>query len=134
MQRQQSSGLKRGLVVLVCLVALIGWFGVPAVQAQDHPSMMQDSGFKQWNVDSPKEKAFFNEFPQGKLITYKKADKVVHVFKDPTSGVVLSGDPADLQSYYGTTKAQGLSPADRADAAEQSDPDFWQNWEDEYGP
>jgi hypothetical protein len=134
MQRQKTPGLKRGLIFLVCLVALVGWFGAPAVQAQDHGSMMKDSGFKQWNVDTLNEKTFFDKHPQGKLITYKKADKVIHVFKDPTSGVVLSGDPADLQSYYGITKAQGMSPVDREDAADQSDPDFWQNWEDEYGP
>jgi hypothetical protein len=126
--------LQRGLVVLVCAAALIGWFGVQAVQAQDHPSVMQDSGWNKWNVDTDKEKAFFNEFPQGKIITYKKGDNVVHVFKDPPSGVVLSGDPADLQSYYGASKSLGMTPAEREDAAEQSDPDFWLNWEDEYGP
>lgn len=126
--------LKRGLVVLVCLAALIGWFGVQAVQAQDHPTLMQNSGFKKWNVDTDKEKAFFEKLPQGKIITYKKADNVVHVFKDPPSGMVLSGDPADLKSYYGTAKAQGMSPAERTDAAQQDDPDFWLNWEDEYGP
>ena len=126
MKRQKKPGLKRGLVVLVCLAALIGWFGMQAVQAQDHPRMMQDSGFDKWNVDTPKEKTFFDKFPQGKLITYKKADNVVHVFKDPTSGMVLAGDPADLQSYYGTAKAQGISPVERADAAQQDDPDFWQ--------
>ena len=126
--------LKRGLVLLVCLVALIGWFGVQAVQAQEVCNTLTGCGFKKWNVDSAKEKAFFKEFPQGKIITYKKGDNVVHVFKDPTSGMVLSGDPASLQSYYGTAKAQGMTPVERADAAQQDDPDFWQNWEDEYGP
>ncbi len=132
--KRRKITFKHQFVILACLVGILGWFGAPAVQAQDHPSMMQESGFKKWNVDTDKEKAFFDKHPTGKLITYKKGDNVVHVFKDPTSGMVLSGDPADLQSYYGTAKAQGMSPADRADAAQQDDPDFWLNWEDEYGP
>jgi len=134
MKRQKTPGLKRGLVVLVCLAALIGWFGVPAVQAQDHGSMMMDSGFKQWNVDTPKEKSFFGNFPQGKITTYTKGDNVVHVYKDPQTGVVYVGSQAALQAYLQKTKAQSITAMAQENAAEQSDPDFWQNWEDEYGP
>lgn len=126
--------LKRGLVALVCLVALIGWFGVQAVQAQDHGAMMTDSGFKTWNVDTDKEKAFFDKHPTDKLTTYKKGDKVAHVYKDPKTGVVYVGDQAALQAYLQKTKAQNVTAAAQENAAEQSDPDFWLNWEDEYGP
>ena len=126
--------LKRGLVALVCLAALIGWFGVQAVQAQDHGSMMMDSGFKQWNVDTDKEKAFFENHPAGNLVTYKKANNVVHVYKDPQTGVIYVGNGDALQAYVKQAKAQNITPVSRQDAAQQDDPDFWLNWEDEYGP
>jgi len=126
--------LKGGLVALVCLAALIGWFGVQAVQAQDHGAMMTDSGFKKWNVDTDKEKGFFDKHPQGKITTYTKGDNVVHVYKDPQTGVVYVGSQPALQAYLQKTKAQNLTAAAQEDAAEKTDPDFWQNWEDEYGP
>jgi hypothetical protein len=127
--------LKRGLVVLVCLTALIGWFGVQAVQAQqDVCTTLSQCGFKKWNVDTDKEKAFFKEFPQGKIITYQKGDTIAHVYKHPETGDVYAGDPAALQTYVQKAKAQNFTPVSRQDAAEQSDPDFWLNWQDEYGP
>ena len=126
--------LKRGLVALVCLAALIGWFGVQAVQAQDHGAMMMDSGFKKWNVDTDKEKAFFDKHPTDKLITYKKANNVVHVYKDPQTGVIYAGNGDALQAYVKKAQSQGITAKTREDAAEQNDPDFWLNWEDEYGP
>jgi hypothetical protein len=126
--------LKRGLVVLVCLAALIGWFGVQAVQAQDVCTTLSQCGFKKWNVDTTKEKAFFKEFPQGKIITYKKGDNIAHVYMDPDTGDVYSGDPTALETYMQKAKALNITPVSREDAAEQNDPDFWLNWEDEYGP
>jgi hypothetical protein len=134
MKRPKFPWLKRDLVVLVIMLALIGWFGVQAVQAQDHGSVMMDSGFKQWNVDTPKEKAFFGNYPQGKIITYQKGNKVCHVYKDPQTGAVYCGDPPALQTYLQKAKAQNMAPAPQENAAQASDPDFWLNWEDEYGP
>ena len=134
MKRQKTPGLKRGLVVLVCLAVVMGWFGVQAVQAQDQTSIMTNSGFKQWNVDTPKEKTFFEKFPQGKIITYQKGDKICHVYKHPETGAVYCGDPSALQTYTQNCNAQNITPVSQENAAEQSDPDFWLNWEDEYGP
>jgi len=59
---------------------------------------------------------------------------VVHVYKDPETGVVYVGDEDALQAYLNKTEAQGMSAKAREDAAEADDPDFWLNWEDEYGP
>jgi hypothetical protein len=126
--------LRHGIIFLVGAVCLLGWFGVQAVQAQDHGKLLLDQGFQQWNVDSPKEKAFFDKHPSDQFTTYKRGDKTVHVFKDPQSGMVYVGDDAAHQQYLQTVKAQNLTPKSRQDAAEQSDPDFWLNWEDEYGP
>jgi len=126
--------MRRQIIVLLCLVGLLGWFGVQAVHAQDHGKVMLDSGFKKWNVDTDKEKAFFKDHATGKIITYKKGNKTVHVFKHPETGHVYAGDDAAHQQYLVKVKAQNMTPMTQEDAAEANDPDFWQNWEDEYGP
>ena len=133
MTRQKPKWLKQ-VILLVGLVAVLGWVGAGAVQAQDHSSVLQESGFKKWNVDTDNEKAFFDKHPGNKFITYKQADNVVHVYKDPETGVVYVGDEDALQAYLNKTEAQGMSAKAREDAAEADDPDFWLNWEDEYGP
>jgi hypothetical protein len=126
--------LRHGIIVLVGMICLLGWFGVQAVQAQDHGKVLTDSGFKQWNVDNAKEKAYFKDHPTDKVITYKRGNQTIHVFKDPKTGTVYAGDDAAHQKYLKTVKAQKMTPKTRADAAQANDPDFWQNWEDEYGP
>jgi hypothetical protein len=118
--------MKRQIIVVVCLVGLLGWFGVQAVQAQDHGKVMQDSGFKTWNVDKPKEKAFFDKYPQDTFTTYQKGDKVFHVYKDPKTGVVYVGNEAALQAYLQKTKGQGMTAKDRKKASEESDRYFWE--------
>jgi len=125
--------MTRGVFVLVCLVGLLGWLGVQAAHAQDHCSLMLGSGFKQWNVDTAKEKAFFAKHPTDKIMTYKKVDegKVVHVYKDPNTGVVYVGDQAALQAYLQKTKDQGISP--KLVEEVDWDPDFWTMWQDEHG-
>jgi hypothetical protein len=125
--------MKRSVIVLVCLAGLLGWFGVQAAQAQNHCSLMLDSGFKQWNVDTAKEKAFFAKHPTDKIMTYKKADagKVVHVYKDPNTGVVYVGDKAALEAYLQKTKDNGMSPIPVV--VVDWDPDFWTMWQDEHG-
>jgi len=132
--KRRKNTLKHQLIVLVCLVGILGWFGAQAVQAQDHSAVLTDSGFKKWNVDTDKEKTFFDKYPEDKFITYEKAKNVVHVYKDPETGVIYVGDGDALQAYVQKTKAQGMTAKAREDAAEKSDPDFWLNWEDEYGP
>lgn len=133
MTRQKPRWLKH-ITVLVCLVGILGLVGAPAPCAQDHSGVLEDSGFKKWNLDTDKEKAYFDQHPEDKFITYKKAENVVHVYKDPETGVVYVGDADALQTYLKQTKAQGMSAKAREDAEEASDPDFWQNWESEYGP
>ena len=125
--------MKSKIFLVVCLVALLGWFGTQSVKAQDHTGMMQDSGFKQWNIDTPQEKTFFNQFPQGKIITYKKGDKVVNVHKDPQTGVVCAGDDTALQGYMQKCQDTGITPKPRQDAAQQDDPMFWDMWASERG-
>ena len=125
--------MKHKIIVVACLVGLLSWFGVQAIQAQDHGSVMQDSGFKEWNVDTPKEKTYFEKHPQDKFITYKKENKVLHVYKDPQTGVVYVGDQAALQGYLQKTKDQGMTAKTQENAAEASDPMFWDMWEDESG-
>ena len=125
--------MKRQIIIVMCLVGLLGWFGVQVVQAQDHGSVMQDSGFQKWNVDTPKEKAFFDKCPEDKFITYKKANNIVHVYKDPQTGVIYAGDQDALQGYLQKTKNQGMTAKPQEDAEEASDPDFWLNWATEHG-
>ncbi|MFW6123458.1 MAG: hypothetical protein ACOC6L_04395 [Thermodesulfobacteriota bacterium] len=132
--KQRKTTFKHQLIILVCLLGILAWFGAPAVAGQDHDAVMGGSGFKKWNVDTDQEKAFFDNHPEDKFITYKKADNVVHVYKDPETGVIYAGNGDALQAYVKAAKAQGMTAKAQEDAAEQSDPDFWQNWEDEYGP
>ena len=56
--------MKRGIFVLICLVGLLGCAGVQTIHTQDHGSLMMDSGFRQWNVDTDQEKAYFAKLPQ----------------------------------------------------------------------
>jgi hypothetical protein len=125
--------MKPKIFFVVCLVSLLGWFGAQGVKAQDHTSIMQDSRFQQWNIDTPQEKTFFNQFPQGKVITYTKGDKVVHVHKDPQTGVVCYGDDTALQGYMQKCQDTGITPRPRGDAAQQDDPMFWNMWASERG-
>jgi hypothetical protein len=125
--------MKSKIFLVVCLVALFGWFGAQGVKAQDHNSIMQDSGFKQWNIDTPQEKTFFDQFPQGKFITYQKGDKVVHVHKDPQTGAVCAGDDTALQGYMQKCQASGITPKPREDSDQKDDPMFWNMWADERG-
>lgn len=131
---KRRSILNHKLIILVCLVGVLGWVAAPGWCAQDHGAIMEDSGFKKWNVDTDQEKAFFDKHPEDKFITYKKAKNVVHVYKDPETGVIYIGDGDALQAYVKKTKAQGMTAKTQEDAAEAKDPDFWLNWEDEYGP
>ena len=134
MATSKRTWLRRGIIFLVGVVCLLGWFGGQAVQAQDHSKVLLDSGFKQWNVDTPKEKEFFDTHPTDQITTYKQGNKIVHVFKDLGSGLVYAGDNAAHELYLKTVKAQNLTPKSQLDAKEQSDPLFWQMWESEYGP
>jgi len=133
MTKGRANWLGRGLITAVCLIALLGWFGVQAGHAQDHSKVMQDSGFKQWQVDTPKEQNFFKTHPTDKVITYKRKNQTVHVFKDPQSGNVYFGDDAAHQTYLQKVKEMNISPKPQQDSAESSDPDFWLNWEDSQG-
>ena len=132
--KQRKMTFKHQLIILACLVGILGWFGAPAIAGQDHGAVMEDSGFKKWNVDTDKEKAFFDNHPEDKFITYKKANNVVHVYKDPETGVIYAGNGDALQAYVKAAKAQGMTAKPREDAAQANDPDFWLNWESEYGP
>ena len=125
--------MKRKIFLVVCLVVLLGWFGAQSVQARDHASIIQSSGFNQWNVNTPQEKAFFNQFPQDKFITYQKGNNVVHVHKDSQTGAVYYGDDVALQNYKQKTKDQGITARPREDAAQQNDPMFWDMYADEHG-
>jgi hypothetical protein len=125
--------MKFKIFLVVCLVALLGWFGAQSVKAQDHTGMMQDSGFKQWNIDTPQEKTFFNQFPQGKIITYKKGDKVVHVYQEPQTGAVCYGDDTALQGYMQKCQGTAITPKPRQDADQQDDPMFWNMYASEHG-
>jgi hypothetical protein len=133
MKRQKPHWLQHKLIVVVCLVGILGWVGAPAVYAQGHGSVVEYSGFSTWNVDTDKEKTFFEAHPQDKFVTYQQKDKVLHVYKDPQTGVVYVGDEGALQEYMQKVKDQGLSAKAREDAAEAHDPEFWQLWEDEQG-
>jgi hypothetical protein len=125
--------MKFKIFLVAGLVAFLSWFGTQGVQAQGQNSIMQNSGFKQWNMDTSQEKAFFNQFPQDKFITYQKGDKVVHVHKDPQTGAVYWGNDPALQSYMQKTNDSGTTAKSREDAAEKNDPDFWNMWADERG-
>ena len=117
----------------VCTVALVGWFGVQAGQAQDHSSVMQDSGFKQWKVDTPKEQTFFKTHPTDKVITYKRKNQTIHVYSDPQSGNVYFGDDAAHQQYLQKAKAQNMTPKPQQDSDGPSDPEFWDMYMDSQG-
>jgi hypothetical protein len=132
--KRRKAILKPKLIILVCLVGMLGWVAAPGLCAQGQGAVMEDSGFKKWNVDTDKEKAFFENFPQDKFITYKKANNVVHVYRDPETGVIYVGDGDALQAYVKKAQAQGMTAKPREDAAQPKDPDFWLNWQDEYGP
>jgi len=125
--------MKHQIIVMMCLFGLLGWFGVQAVQAQDQSSVLQDSGFQKWNVDTSEEKAFFDKHPEGKFITYKKKDNIVHVYKDPQTGLIYAGNQDALQGYLQKIREQGMTAKSQEDAEEASDPDFWTNWATEHG-
>lgn len=125
MTKVRATWLGRGLIAAVCLVALIGWFGVQAGHAQDHSTVMKDSGFKQWQVNTPKEQAYFKTHPTDKVVTYKQKNKTVHVFKDPQSGNVYYGDDAAHQTYLQKVKVIKLSPKPQEDSGGSNDPEFW---------
>jgi hypothetical protein len=129
--KNKEERMKRQIIVVVCLVGLLGWFGVQAVQAQEQGKVMQGSGFKTWNVDTPKEKTFFDKHPQDTITTYQKGDKVLHVYKDPKTGVVYVGDEAALQAYLQTAKGQGMTAKEKQKATEASDRYFWDIERDE---
>lgn len=133
MKAGKRAWLRHGIILMVGTVCLLGWFGIQAVQAQDHSKVLTDSGFKQWNVDTPKEKAFFKDHPTDTFVTYKRGNKIVHVFKDLGSGIVYAGDNAAHQLYLDTAKGQKMTPKSQQDYTGDRCPDFWQNWEDEQG-
>jgi hypothetical protein len=121
------------MIFLFGAVCLLGWFGTQTVQAQDHNKMLTDSGFKQWNVDTPQEKAFFKDHPTDKFVTYKRKNKIVHVFKDIGSGIVYAGDNAAHQLYLDTAKGQNMTPKSQQDYTGEQSPGFWQMWAEEQG-
>lgn len=123
--------MKRSVFVLICLVGLLGCAGMQTTTSQNHGSVMMDSGFRQWNVDTPQEKAYFSTFPSDKVMTYRGENQVVHVYKDPNSGVVYVGSQDALQSYLQKTNNQGMSPKPQGEGT--WDPDFWTMWQDEQG-
>ncbi len=53
---------------------------------------------------------------------------------DPQTGMVYAGDETALEGYLQKNKDQGMTAKAREVAAGDSDPNFRQIWEDEYGP
>lgn len=133
MTKGRALWLGRGLITAVCMVALLGWFGVQAGHAQDHSSVMQDSGFKQWKVDTPKEKAYFKKVPSDQIVTFKRKDQTIHVYSHPQTGNVYFGDDAAHQKYLIKLKAQNMTPKNQGPFSDPDDPEFWDMWEDSQG-
>ncbi len=99
--------MKRSVFVLICLIGLLGCAGMQTTTSQNHGSVMMDSGFRQWNVDTPQEKAYFSNFPSDKVMTHRRENQVVHVYKDPNSGVVYVGDQDALRRICKGPKTRG---------------------------
>ena len=133
MTKVKTTWLGRGLITAVCLVALLAWFGVQAGHAQDHSKVMQDSGFKQWKMDTPKEKTYFKKVPPDQIVTYKRKNQTIHVYSEPKSGNIYFGDDAAYQQYLQKVKAQNITPKSQGPFSNPNDPEFWDMYMDSQG-
>ncbi len=133
MTKGKATWFRSGFIMLVGIVCLLGWLGVKPTLADDHETVLLDSGFKKWSAGSSKNQTFFQTVPANKIVTYKRKDTTAHVSYHPKSGALYVGDDTAYQNYLQNAKTKGITPKERQDADNSNDPQFWDMWEDSQG-
>lgn len=133
MSKGKATWFRSGFIMLMGIVCLLGWLGVTPALAEDHETVMLDSGFKKWTADSTKKQNIFQTVPSDKIVTYKRKDKTAHASYSTKTKALYVGDDNAYQAYLKNAKAKGITPKERQDADTPDDPEFWDMWEDSQG-
>jgi len=133
MTKGKGTWFRSGFIMLVGIACLLGWLGTAPALADDHETLLLNSGFKKVTADSTKKQNIFQTVPSNKIVTYKCKDKTAHVSYHPKSGALYVGDDTAYQTYLNNAKAKGITPKERQDADTPDDPEFWSMWEDSQG-
>ena len=121
-----------GFLLGIISLSLVGCAAGPTASAplKSMPENLRDAGFKPYTADTPKKMAYLQSCPKEVLVVHSRQGQVCYAFTDPATNTVYLGDN---EAYW--RLQQTLDRQERKIQTQkiESDPEFWQMWEDLQG-